>query len=113
MGFEMTTLYVTQPFTLICDDGKRQFFDAGVQDVEDDIAAHWYVQAHCIEKPVAAPEPVRWPEPISEAERSHAQTAEPSEDAEASVQTTSHAQTAPQKSEPAPAHLKSGKKAKP
>ncbi len=59
----MTAIYVAQPFTLIRDDGGRQFFDAGEQEVEEAMAAHWYVQAHCTPKPVAMPEPVRLTEP--------------------------------------------------
>ena len=87
----MTTIYVAQPFTLKLDNGAQRSFAAGEQEVEEAMAAHWYVQAHCTPKPVATPEPVRLTEPVSEAERAHAQNSE---------QTQTHIQ-------------KSGKKAKP
>jgi|GEM_PF-2222465 len=42
----MKTITVTQAFTLQLASGTKVPFAAGTQEVEDAIAAHWYVQAH-------------------------------------------------------------------
>src|SRR5260364_296022 len=62
MGFEMTAIYIGRPFLLMPDNGAQRSFAAGEQEVEEAMATHRYVQAHCIEKPVAKTEPARWAE---------------------------------------------------
>lgn len=50
------TINVIKPFTLsIVQDGelKQIPHSLGVQDVDQDIADHWYTQAHCGELPAA------------------------------------------------------------
>ncbi|CCD28611.1 Putative bacteriophage protein [Candidatus Glomeribacter gigasporarum BEG34] len=108
----MTAIYIERPFLLKLDNGAQRSFAAGEQEVEEAMATHWYVQAHCIEKPVATPEPVRWPEPVPNAEQAPAQNPEQAHDAP-SAGDEALAQETPQKSEPVPHPPKSGKKAKP
>jgi hypothetical protein len=50
------TINVIKPFTLsIVQDGELKSVPhlPGVQDVEEDVAEHWYTQAHCGELPAA------------------------------------------------------------
>lgn len=43
----MAKINVAKTFTFTHKDGKRQSFAAGAhKDVPDDVAAHWFVQAH-------------------------------------------------------------------
>ncbi|MFA9439409.1 hypothetical protein ACDA63_07210 [Uliginosibacterium sp. sgz301328] len=37
---------VTKAFSLIGKDGTKKDFEAGIHEVDKDVAAHWYVQAH-------------------------------------------------------------------
>lgn len=42
----MKKIYVMKPFNF--NDGSAQtHFSVGFHDVADDVAAHWFVQAHC------------------------------------------------------------------
>jgi hypothetical protein len=60
----MATVLIKQSFTLILDDTRRFDYAAGLQEIDDDIAEHWYVKAHS--EPVSegrgAPESAREPE---------------------------------------------------
>lgn len=50
------TINVIKPFTLsIVQEGELKHIphSLGVQDVNEDIADHWYTQAHCGELPAA------------------------------------------------------------
>lgn len=47
----MTTVNITSPFTFTRDDGRPLDIAAGVQDLDDDVASHWFVQAHCASVP--------------------------------------------------------------
>lgn len=42
----MKTIIVSTPFTLNLGGGEFAKFGVGQHDVKDEIAAHWYVQAH-------------------------------------------------------------------
>lgn len=42
----MKEIRVHTPFTLTMVDGQMRKFDAGRHCVEDDVADHWFVQAH-------------------------------------------------------------------
>jgi hypothetical protein len=42
----LTTITVLKPFTLTRDDGTRVSYAAGSQQVEPEVADHWYVKAH-------------------------------------------------------------------
>ncbi len=53
---DQKTINVTKPFTLVLKrEGKVQRIPVmpGVQNVDADIADHWYTQAHCAELPKA------------------------------------------------------------
>ena len=49
------------PFTLITDDHRRFEFAAGVQDIPDELADHWYVKAHLVENADTIVEPAADP----------------------------------------------------
>lgn len=46
---------VIEQFTLTMADGVRKTFNRGIQDVEEEIADHWFVKAHS--EPVKDKEP--------------------------------------------------------
>lgn len=48
----MSLIQVTKDFVLTLEDGTTRAFKKGEHEVEDEIAKHWYVQAHS--KPVEA-----------------------------------------------------------
>jgi len=56
----MQTIQVTQDFVLSLEDGTKRAFKAGMHEVEDHIANHWYTKAHSnpVESPAAASQPV-------------------------------------------------------
>jgi hypothetical protein len=44
----MKQIIVESAFTLTTKDGQKQHFEVGVHDdIDDAIADHWYVRAHC------------------------------------------------------------------
>lgn len=44
----MKQITVESAFVLTQQDGKKQEFSVGVHDdVDDEVANHWYVRAHC------------------------------------------------------------------
>ncbi len=49
----MSLIQVTKDFVFTLEDGTMRVFKQGEHEVEDHIAAHWYVQAHS--QPVASP----------------------------------------------------------
>ena len=51
----MAKISVKKPFVLNLPSGHIAFSAGGVIDVEDEVAAHWYVQAHS--EPVVEQEP--------------------------------------------------------
>lgn len=53
----MASITVVTPFLLTKDDGTQQAFGIGTVEVDDAVANHWYVKAHCGDVPaeVAAP----------------------------------------------------------
>lgn len=44
----MKRIHVKTRFHLTDAKGERRTFDPGVHPVADDVAAHWFVQAHCL-----------------------------------------------------------------
>lgn len=48
----MRTIHVHKPFKLVRANHEDQTFGPGAHEVDDDIASHWFVQAH-----TAAPAP--------------------------------------------------------
>lgn len=42
----MKTINVIAPFGITKADASIEYFTVGVQEVSDETAAHWYVQAH-------------------------------------------------------------------
>lgn len=42
----MKTINVTQSVTVTLADGEKLHVPAGIQKVADEVADHWYVQAH-------------------------------------------------------------------
>lgn len=42
----MKLINVVKPFTLTLDNGDKKEVPAGVQEVDDNIADHWYTKAH-------------------------------------------------------------------
>ncbi len=58
----MKTINVFEDFVLTLDDHTKRAFKKGMHEVEDEIANHWYTQAHS--KPIAAAEAA--PAPPSE-----------------------------------------------
>ena len=53
----MPKIHVEKPFTLTHSNGMQQQFRAGAHDVPQDVAEHWYVQAH-LAKPESAEQDV-------------------------------------------------------
>lgn len=53
----MKTIHVHKPFKLVRANHEDQVFGVGAHEVDDDIASHWFVQAH-----TAAPAPEASPE---------------------------------------------------
>jgi len=49
----MPKIHVEKPFTLTHSNGMQQQFRAGGHDVPQEVAEHWYVQAH-LAKPESA-----------------------------------------------------------
>jgi len=49
----MARVYVHTPFTVTVDKSKRLSFDIGDQEIDDDLATHWYVKHHLGKRPVA------------------------------------------------------------
>jgi len=49
----MQVINMTKAITLLQADGNKLEIPAGVQEVEDDVADHWYVKAHTGEMPEA------------------------------------------------------------
>jgi hypothetical protein len=45
----MKNINVTAAFVLTHSDGSKTAFAPGFQQVKDEIASHWYVQAHSVE----------------------------------------------------------------
>lgn len=43
----MASITVVTPFLLTRDDGTQQAFGIGTVEVDDAVANHWYVKAHC------------------------------------------------------------------
>ncbi|SDI54309.1 STY1053 family phage-associated protein [Pseudomonas panipatensis] len=79
----MKYLNVLTGFILTLADGAKREFEAGLQEIEDDLADHWYVAAHsepltakqakALQAASAAPEPAAEqlapePEPAAEPE---------------------------------------------
>ncbi len=58
----MKKIYVLSPFNF--NDGKEQkHFPVGFHDVDDTVADHWFVKAHCSpdgEAPAVAEDPVSY-----------------------------------------------------
>lgn len=49
----MKTINITKPITVTLADGEKLSVAAGIQKVDDDVANHWYVQAHTEDLPDA------------------------------------------------------------
>jgi hypothetical protein len=54
----MPIVTLTQPLTLVRDDGTQQVFRAGAQEMEQADADHWYVKTCSTEPPPVSPPPV-------------------------------------------------------
>lgn len=53
----MTEVNLSRPIMVQKDDGTTTILPGGKQDIEDDLADHWYVRAHFMD----APDPVLTP----------------------------------------------------
>jgi len=47
----MAMLNIIEPFTITLENGSPREFAAGIQEVPDELASHWYVKVHCAEVP--------------------------------------------------------------
>ena len=54
----MPIVTLTQPLTLMRDDGTQQFFRAGPQEMDQADADHWYVKTCSTEPPEVVPPPM-------------------------------------------------------